>query len=254
MTMIASLCVGLGACTPQPIWKTLEPGETGRVVRIIDGDALVLNTGQSVRLVSIEAPARKYRDRPAAPHADRSARLLEDLALGQTVQLYYPGTTRDRYDRALAHVIVIDRAGQDIWLNRDMVQAGAAWARLYSDTDALGEEIFTAEKEARRNKRGLWTLPDYRTSLIGEIPADTRGFRHTVLRLGTEMPSPRPNEKRRPAACWRRIEGSSFALKVEQAAEEVCQVSANGLFQLRGWISNGVVSLSHPRHIEPITD
>jgi len=34
-----------------------QPGEHGRVVRVIDGDALVLDTGQSVRLVGIEAPA-----------------------------------------------------------------------------------------------------------------------------------------------------------------------------------------------------
>jgi len=47
----------LAACSaPDPLAGT-QPGEHGRVVRVIDGDALVLDTGQSVRLVGIEAPA-----------------------------------------------------------------------------------------------------------------------------------------------------------------------------------------------------
>jgi endonuclease YncB( thermonuclease family) len=47
----------LAACSaPDPLAGT-QPREHGRVVRVIDGDALVLDTGQSVRLVGIEAPA-----------------------------------------------------------------------------------------------------------------------------------------------------------------------------------------------------
>ncbi|MEH6411849.1 MAG: hypothetical protein V7741_15080 [Hyphomonas sp.] len=48
----------LAACSaPNPLAET-QPGEHGRVVRVIDGDALVLDTRQSVRLIGIEAPAR----------------------------------------------------------------------------------------------------------------------------------------------------------------------------------------------------
>ena len=53
----------LAACSgPDPLAGT-QPGEHGRVVRVIDGDALVLDTGQSVRLIGIEAPAGPYKDR-----------------------------------------------------------------------------------------------------------------------------------------------------------------------------------------------
>ena len=50
------------ACGKTGPLSTMEPGERGRVVRIIDGDALVLDTGQSVRLVGLEAPAMNWRD------------------------------------------------------------------------------------------------------------------------------------------------------------------------------------------------
>lgn len=54
-----------------------------------------------------------------------STRVLEDLALGRRVQLFYPGITRDRYDRALAHVVTTDGKGPKLWLNIAMVVRGA---------------------------------------------------------------------------------------------------------------------------------
>ena len=56
----------------------LAVGEHGRVVRVLDGGALVLDTGQSVRLVGIEAPAAPYKDREGDPGYEDAMRLLED--------------------------------------------------------------------------------------------------------------------------------------------------------------------------------
>ena len=58
----------------------LQPGEKGRVVRVIDGDALVLDTGQSVRLIGIEAPAGPYKERAGQPFHAEAKRMLEDMA------------------------------------------------------------------------------------------------------------------------------------------------------------------------------
>lgn len=109
------------------------------MVRVIDGDALVLDTRQSVRLIGIEAPARPYKDRVGAPYFEESRRMLEDMALGREVQLFYAGLTRDRYDRALAHVVTTDALGPDLWLNREMVARGGARMRVYPDTSVANE-------------------------------------------------------------------------------------------------------------------
>jgi endonuclease YncB( thermonuclease family) len=60
--------------------------------------------------------------------------MLEDMALGREVQLFYAGLTRDRYDRTLAHVMTTDALGPDLWLNREMVARGGARVRVYPDT------------------------------------------------------------------------------------------------------------------------
>jgi len=158
----------------------MEPGERGRVVRIIDGDALVLNTGQSVRLVGIEAPVLRRRGADPDPYAAEAARILENIAMGREVQLYYPGLTRDRYDRALAHVVTDDAAGPEFWVNMELIRRGAARVRLYPDTAARGADFLDAEQIARDQKIGLWGIPSYTVKDAGEIASETRGF--TIIR------------------------------------------------------------------------
>ena len=80
-------------CRQSDPLDTLAQGETGRVVRIIDGDALVLDTGLSVRLVGLEAPAPERYNRAGEPYADASARLLEDLVI---CLLYTSPSPRDQ--------------------------------------------------------------------------------------------------------------------------------------------------------------
>lgn len=61
---IAGLLFGLAACnTATDPLDELAVGEGGRVARTLDGDALVPDTGQSVRLVGAAAPAAPWRDR-----------------------------------------------------------------------------------------------------------------------------------------------------------------------------------------------
>ncbi len=61
--------------------------------------------------------------------------------MGREVRLYYPGLTRDRYDRALAHVETTDAKGPDFWVNEEMLRRGGARLRIYPDTSAGSEAL-----------------------------------------------------------------------------------------------------------------
>lgn len=234
-------------CAPSSPFPDMQPGETGRVVRIIDGDALVLETGQSVRLVSIEAPAMYPQDSDPAPHAGESARRLEDMALGRRVQLFYPGLTRDRYDRALAHVLTIDGAGPKLWLNMEMIEAGAAWVRLYPSTAARGRDLLAREAEVRAARDGLWAWSDYAVREVSEIDADVRGFMFVQGVLGPTLPV--PEDTRYKPACLRQFEGAEIALSVRKDAATTCGLADGTAILVRGWISDGALDLSHPFHL-----
>jgi micrococcal nuclease len=158
-SVLGGLAAFAGACSRPP---DLARGEEGRIARVSDGDLLALDTGQRVRLVEIEAPAVGYRERAAEPWADEARALLEAVSLGRMARLYYGGLSRDRYDRALAHVIAADETGRDVWINGYMIRQGAARVRSYPDNSRRARQMLALEAEARAARRGLWSLDDYR--------------------------------------------------------------------------------------------
>lgn len=242
----------LAACGSASPLPGMEPGERGRVVRVIDGDALVLNTGQSVRLVGLEAPALRPRGREPDCYAVEASRTLEDMVMGREVQLYYPGLTRDRYDRALAHVVTTDAAGPEIWINMALIQQGAARVRLYPDTAARGEDLLDAERIARDNKSGLWAKSAYRPIAASDVEADVRGFMLITAILGTAKPA--TGDFAENLACQRELRGAELRLEVRNDAAQFCELEDGLSVQMRGWISNGRVDLTHPLHLQKLPE
>jgi micrococcal nuclease len=167
-----------GGCAPKP---DLLAGESGRIVRVSDGDLLYLDTGQAVRLVEIEAPSLRRSGRGPDAFAVSSQQLLSTAALGRTARLYYGGLSRDRYDRALAHVIAQDEIGREVWLNGLMVRQGGARVRTFADNARRARELLALEVAARAAGLGLWADPAYRVL----SPADVLGAQPFTLVEGT---------------------------------------------------------------------
>ena len=235
----------LAACgKPHPL-EALEPGEQGRVVRVLDGDALVLDTGQSVRLVGIEAPAGPYKDRAGAPFHEESKRMLEDMALGREVRLFYAGLTRDRYDRALAQVRTTDALGPDLWLNAELLRRGGARMRVYPDT-ARGCEGFPAlEAEARAAGGGLWKLKPYRVAEAGRLPDPFERFQ-----LARGLVAGMRGTDAYGAACELSLRESPLVLEISRAAAALCQLPEETPVLARGYVRDGRMEISHPLNLQ----
>ncbi len=119
----------------------------GTVVRIVDGDTLVLLVDQQqlkIRLADIDTPERKQ------PFGTKAKQALSDLAFSEQVSV--AEIAKDRYGRIVGRVYV-----GDIDVNRDLVAQGFAWVfRRYSD-DA---ELLELEAEAKQMGLGLWADPN----------------------------------------------------------------------------------------------
>ncbi|MEQ9317108.1 MAG: thermonuclease family protein [Henriciella sp.] len=248
-TVIAGLVLMLGAaCSKAGPLEDMEKGETGRVVRVVDGDALVLDTGQSVRLVGIEAPALNPRYGDPQPYAEQAKRGLEDLVLGREVRLYYPGLTRDRYDRALAHVGTADGTGPDYWVNLELVRRGHVRVRLYPDTDGGGVLLMDAEKTARAEGLGLWAYPAYRPTAIGRLAQGVRGFSIVDGIIAGEADLPEEEERR--TLCSFSLEDGDLILDIAFTARPLCDTPPGSPVRVRGWIQDQRMELVHPLHLE----
>lgn len=245
LKLALAFCLLITACGGSDPLEALVPGERGRVVRIIDGDALVLDTGQSVRLVGLEAPAPARRDRAGQPHADKSSRMLEDMALGRRVRLYYAGLTRDRYDRALAHVLTDDQLGPRLWLNLEMVSRGGARVRTWPDTALAAGVLVEAERDARETGRGLWGHEAYRVRQVREVEETVRGFTIVEGILGEARRETGPD-----VACRRSLLASEITLTIERPAGEICATATGHRVRVRGWLSDGWLSINHAANVE----
>ncbi|HHO9701264.1 thermonuclease family protein [Citrobacter braakii] len=122
----------------------------GRVIRVIDGDTIevlqVTNERSRVRLDGIDAPEKKQA------FGQRSRQFLNNQ-VGQQI-VVVTGDKTDRYGRILGTVWLED---QDV--NAMQVGNGMAWAYRYHGK-ASNSEYLRMEKEARKEKRGLWADPD----------------------------------------------------------------------------------------------
>jgi endonuclease YncB( thermonuclease family) len=156
----------LTACSAAP---DLQAGEKGRIARVSDGDVLALDTGQRVRLVEIEAPQPGFDGREDQPFAVEARAMLSTAGLGRNARLFYGGLSRDRYDRALAHVIAADETGRDVWLNGYMVRQGGARVRTFPDNARRARALLKFEDEARKAKRGLWNVDYWQVRETAEI-------------------------------------------------------------------------------------
>lgn len=137
----------------------LTAGEKGSVRSILDGDTFYLDDGLKVRLSAIQAPKLPLGRAgfEAWPLGEESKSALIKLTSGKTLQLYYSGEKRDRYDRALAQTYTLKEDGsRDLWLQEEMVRLGMARVYTWPDTFQDSEKLYAAEIRARDAKRGIW--------------------------------------------------------------------------------------------------
>lgn len=140
--------------------KALKAGEISRVESIVDGDTLFLESGLKVRLSAMQGPKIPLGrpDYPTWPMGHEAKAELKSLAGGQRVQLYYGGLRRDRYDRALAQVFLLnDKDEPGIWLQEEMILRGFGRVYTWPDTWQDSTRLYKAEAKARKDKRGIWS-------------------------------------------------------------------------------------------------
>jgi micrococcal nuclease len=152
LVIVAGLFVSIAAA------PRFETGESGVVASVIDGDSFVLDSGLEVRLAQIEAP----RVRPGDSWGPQATQNLERLIKGKRVELRYGGLRRDRRGRAIAHVFMPQGIGREpVWLQTQMLRSGIARVHTYADNRTAIAELWSAEREARRAGRGIWSAPAY---------------------------------------------------------------------------------------------
>ena len=242
--LIAALA--LAACGG-PGLDQLAGGPKGVVAEVRSGDAVILRSGQVVRLVGIEAP--KGDD----AFAGQAREALSRLVLGQEVQLMFGGARQDAYGRTLAH-LKLTHGGA--WVERALLQAGDVRVHTYPDNRALGRVMLDDEARARQARRGLWGLPDYRVRLPDEAAARPFGFQLVEGRV--TVAAEQRDGMRVSLERWVSAEVPGAAEGAFAASGLRLEDLPGRLVRVRGFLRPGsgeaLMKLDHPEQIEVLRE
>ena len=140
------LALGCGAQPP------ICPGPVeGVVAHVIDGDTVVMESGEHVRYRGIDTPELGREGAPDECYAREARRANESLVGGRRVRLEYEDRCRDGYGRLLAHVW-----RDEVLVAERLLQEGDGRLDLFDDR-LHTERLAAAEREARIGGRGLWS-------------------------------------------------------------------------------------------------
>jgi len=136
----------------------LGPTERAEVVRVVDGDTIVVDRGRGderVRYIGVDTPESVDPRRPVEWMGREAAVANRLLVEGREVVLESDITDRDQYDRLLRYVWLRDG---DAWslVNLELVRLGFAQVVTYPPDVRYVDLYLVAQAEAREAERGLW--------------------------------------------------------------------------------------------------
>ena len=133
-----------------------------RCTRVVDGDTVILDGNERVRLIGVDTPEMDREGAPAQYFAREAKAHLRRLVEDRPVKLAFDYARRDRYGRTLGYLFLEDGT----FVNLEIVRQGYGFAYTRFPFRWL-EEFRSAEKTARREGAGLWSEPDSITARRG---------------------------------------------------------------------------------------
>lgn len=132
--------------------RTSEERTASRIVeRVVDGDTLMLEGGEKVRLIGVDAPESVKPGSETECFGKESSEYLKQKLEGETITLQKDTTDRDRYGRLLRYVYVDQE-----FINELLVSEGYARAKSYPPDQREEERLWQAERSAKEKGLGLW--------------------------------------------------------------------------------------------------
>jgi micrococcal nuclease len=150
MALCAALALGAAGCGGA---ATCGPA-SGTAAAVIDGDTIVLSTGEHVRYLLVDTPEITMGKDEC--YGAQARAFNRSLVLGRTVELSYDRECRDRYGRLLAYVSVAGTEVDALLVSRGY---GCVLHIPPNGADRLSE-YKSLEASARAQGLGLWGACD----------------------------------------------------------------------------------------------
>ncbi|MBI4845706.1 MAG: thermonuclease family protein [Candidatus Omnitrophica bacterium] len=154
-----------------------------KCVKVIDGDTIILEDGEKVRLIGIDCPEASVNDKllydsqitnrnsnEIIKMGKKATKFTKNLLENENVKLEFDLEERDKYGRLLAYVFinVTNIKGENyleyisldeelyLFINASIVKSGYAGLMTIPPNIKYSEMFEKLYQEARENNRGLW--------------------------------------------------------------------------------------------------
>jgi micrococcal nuclease len=164
LSVLLSLVAGCGRTSPARRPSAGDSGPNATVVRVVDGDTVVVslagNDGheaheEKVRLIGIDTPETKKPNTPVQCFGEQASARLHDLLPDTTpVRLERDAEERDHYGRLLAYLY---RTNDGLFVNLSLAADGYAVPLTIAPNVGHSDEFGAAAADARRRGKGLWS-------------------------------------------------------------------------------------------------
>lgn len=127
-----------------------------KVIKVIDGDTIKLENGETLRYIGIDTPEIKikqngrfaYRPQPFALEAKK---FNEKLVKNKIIRIEFDVEKTDKYKRLLGYCFV----GNTL-VNEKLVEEGFAVIYTFPPNVKYVEALVKAQENARKNAKGMW--------------------------------------------------------------------------------------------------
>jgi len=144
--------------TAEQLDLSIFEDRTYRVLRVIDGDTLILENGLHVRYAGVNTPEKGRFVSEPAPLSMEATRRNRELVEGQCVHLRLADTPIDAYGRLVARIVVTRPDGTEEYIEETLLSEGLGRVvGLGLGPDEYGR-LKGLQEDARAARRGIWGL------------------------------------------------------------------------------------------------
>jgi endonuclease YncB( thermonuclease family) len=147
-SFILFTAIWVAGCGSTSTDDVIVRGLEGKVISIADGDTFTIleknNKQKKIRLYGIDCPEKKQA------FGNVAKKQLGVLLFGK--QVIVQSKNKDRFGRIVGIVFA-----NGININEELLRSGMAWHFIRYDNNPSWQRL---EEEARKAKRGLWSLND----------------------------------------------------------------------------------------------
>lgn len=132
--------------------------EQAVVSKVVDGDTIKLESGETIRYIGIDTPETKHPNKPVQCFGREASTKNIELVEGKTILMERDISETDRYGRLLRYIYLPNPEATDeaIFVNEYLIEQGYAHLLTYPPDVKYDSLLRDAETRAREENKGLW--------------------------------------------------------------------------------------------------